>query len=61
MRDSFDGWILHLLVPLLGYFQETRGVAVLQDYTSQGTAIRILIWDPRIGVLGSSTFDGVEF
>ena len=27
----------------------------------QGIAVHILIWDPGIGVLGSSSFDGVEF
>jgi hypothetical protein len=26
-----------------------------------GIAVQILIWDPRIGVLGSSVFDVVEF
>jgi hypothetical protein len=34
---------------------------MLHNYTPQGIAIHILIWDPGIGVLGSSTFDGVEF
>jgi hypothetical protein len=57
---EFDGWILHLLVPLVEDLQETHGVDVLQDYTSQGTAVRILIWDPGIGVLGSLEFDGVD-
>jgi hypothetical protein len=43
------------------YLQETHGVNISQDYTSQGIAVHILIWDPGIGVLGSSEFDGVEF
>jgi hypothetical protein len=34
---------------------------MLQNYTPQGIVVDILIWDPGIGVLGSSTFDGVEF
>ena len=55
-----DGQILYLLVPLVGGLPETHGVDVLQDYTLQGTTVHILIWDPRIGVLGSPKFDGVE-
>jgi hypothetical protein len=55
-----EGWILYLLVSLVGGLQETLGVEVLQDYTLQGTAIHILIWDPGIRVLGSPEFDGVE-
>jgi hypothetical protein len=43
------------------YFQETHGVDMLLNYTSQGIAVHILIWDPWIRVLGSSMFDGVEF
>jgi hypothetical protein len=43
------------------YLQETHGSDMLHDYISQGIAIHILIWNPGIGVLGSSTFDGVEF
>jgi hypothetical protein len=43
------------------YLQETHGSDMLQDYISQGIAVHILIWDPGIGVLGSSAFDGVEF
>ena len=43
------------------YLQETHGVVMLQGYTSQGIAVHILIWDPRIIVLGSSMFDGVKF
>jgi hypothetical protein len=43
------------------YLQETHGVDMLQDYTSQGIAVHILIWDLGIGVLGSSVFDEVEF
>jgi hypothetical protein len=34
---------------------------MLQDYISRGIAVHILIWDLGIGVLGSSTFDAVEF
>jgi hypothetical protein len=34
---------------------------MLQDYISRCIAVHILIWDPGIGMLGSSTFDGVEF
>jgi hypothetical protein len=34
---------------------------MLQNYTPQGIAVHILIWDPGFGVLGSSMFDGVEF
>jgi hypothetical protein len=52
--DSFQ-------VEAVCYLQETHGVDMLQDYTSQGIAVHILIWDPGIGVLGSSVFDGVEF
>jgi hypothetical protein len=43
------------------YLQETHGVDMLQKYTTQGIVVDILIWDPGIGVLGSSAFDGVEF
>jgi hypothetical protein len=43
------------------YFHETHGVHMLQDYTSQGIAVHILIWDPGIGFIGSSVFDGVDF
>jgi hypothetical protein len=55
-----DGWILYLLVPLVGGLQETLGVDVSQDYTLQGTAVHILIWDPGIRVFGSPVVDGVE-
>jgi hypothetical protein len=48
-------------VEAICYLQETHGVDMLQNYTSQGIAIHILIWDLGIGVLGSSVFDGVEF
>ena len=34
---------------------------MLQNYTPRGIVVDIMIWDPWIGVLGSSTFDGVEF
>jgi hypothetical protein len=40
-------------VEVVCYLQETHGVDILQDYTSQGIAVHILIWDPGIGVLGS--------
>jgi hypothetical protein len=50
-----------LRVETVCYWQETHGIDMLQDYISRGIAVHILIWDPRIGVLGSSTFDGVEF
>jgi hypothetical protein len=55
-----DGWILYLLVSLVGDLHDIHDVGILQDYTSQGTAVRILIWDPGIGVLGSPNFDGVK-
>jgi hypothetical protein len=48
-------------VEVVCYLRETHGVDMLQNYTSQGIAVHILIWDPGIGVLGSSVFDGVEF
>jgi hypothetical protein len=48
-------------VEAMYYLQETHGVDMLQNYTPQGIAVHILIWDPGIGVLGSSTLDGVEF
>jgi hypothetical protein len=48
-------------VETMCYLQETYGIDMLQDYISRGIAVHILIWDPGIGVLGSSTFDGVEF
>jgi hypothetical protein len=48
-------------VEAMCYLQETHGVDMLQNYTSQGIVVDILIWDPGIGVLGSSTFDGFEF
>jgi hypothetical protein len=48
-------------VEAMCYLQETHGVDMLQNYTPQGIAVHILIWDPGIGVLGSSMFDGVEF
>jgi hypothetical protein len=52
--DSF--WV-EAMCPL----QATHGVDMLQDYTSQGIAVPILIWDPRIRVLGSSMLDGAYF
>jgi hypothetical protein len=41
-----EGWILYLLPLLVGGLQETLCVDVMQDYTLQGIAIHILIWDP---------------
>jgi hypothetical protein len=55
-----DGWILYLLVPLVGGLQETLGVDVSLDNTLQGTAVHILIWDPGIRVFGIPVVDGVE-
>jgi hypothetical protein len=34
---------------------------MLHDYTSQGIAVPILIWDPGIRVLGRSLLDGAYF
>ena len=48
-------------VETLCYLQETHGVDMLQYFPSRDIAVHILIWDPRIGVLGSSVFDRVEF
>ena len=48
-------------VETMCYLQETHGFDMLQDYISRGIAVHILIWDPEIGVLGSSMFDRVEF
>ena len=48
-------------VETMCYLQETHGVDMLQDVPSRGIAVHILIWDPGIGMLGSSLFDGVEF
>jgi hypothetical protein len=48
-------------VEAMCYLQETHGLDMLQNYTPQGIAVHILIWDPGIGVLGSSALDGVEF
>jgi hypothetical protein len=48
-------------VEAMCYLQETHDVDMLQNYTPQGIAVHILIWDPGFGVLGSSMFDGVEF
>jgi hypothetical protein len=54
------GWILYLLVSLVTGLHETLGVDVSQDYTLQGTAVDISIWDPGIRVFGSPVVDGVE-
>ena len=48
-------------VEAMCYLQENHGVYMLQNYTPQGIVVDIMIWDPKIGVLGSSTFDGFEF
>jgi hypothetical protein len=56
----FDEWILYLLVLLVGGFQEILGIDVSQDYTLQGIAVHIPIWDPGIRVFGSPVVDGVE-
>jgi hypothetical protein len=48
-------------VEVMCYLQETHGVDMLQNYTPQGIAVHILIWDLGIGVLGSSAFNRVEF
>jgi hypothetical protein len=55
-----EEWILYLLALLVGDLQEALCVYVLQDYTLQGTAVHILIWDPRIRVIGSLVVDGIE-
>jgi hypothetical protein len=55
-----EGWILYLLALLVGDLQEILCVDILQDYTLQGTAVHILIWDPGIRVFGSPVVDGVE-
>jgi len=48
-------------VEIVCYLQETHGIDMLQDYISRDITVHILIWDPGIGVLGSSSFHGVEF
>jgi hypothetical protein len=48
-------------VEVMCYLHETHGVDMLHNYTPQGIVFDILIWDPWIGLLGSSAFDGVEF
>jgi hypothetical protein len=48
-------------VEIMCYLQETHGIDMLQDYISPGIVVHILILDLGIGVLDSSTFDGVEF
>jgi hypothetical protein len=57
----WSGRIDSFRVEAVCYLQETHGVDMLQNYTSQGIAVHILIRDPGIRVLGSSVFDGVEF
>jgi hypothetical protein len=48
------------LVEVVCCFQETPDDDILQDYTSQETAVCILIWDPGIGMLGSPEFGGID-
>ena len=43
------------------HLQETHGVDILQDYTSQGIAVHILIWDLGIRLLGSSVLARAYF
>ena len=57
----WSGRIDPFQVQVMCYLQETHGVYMLQHYTPQGIAGHILIWDPGIGVHGSSAFDGAEF
>ena len=57
----WSGRIDPFQVEVMCYLQETHGVYMLQHYTPQGIAGHILIWDPGIGVHGSSAFDGAEF
>ena len=57
----WSGRIDPFRVEAIFYVQETHGVDMLKNYTPQGIAVHILIWDPGIGVLGSSAFDRVEF
>jgi hypothetical protein len=61
LGESFlEGWIRYLLALLIGGLQESLCVDDLQDYILQGTAIHILVWDPRIRVIGSPVVDVVE-
>jgi hypothetical protein len=57
----WSGRIDSFQVEAMCYLQETHGVDMLQNYTPQSIVVDILIWDPGIGVLYSSSFDGVEF
>jgi hypothetical protein len=57
----WSGRIDPFQVEAMCYLQEVHGVYMLQNYTPQGIAGHILIWDPGIGVHGSSAFDGAEF
>jgi hypothetical protein len=57
----WSGRIDPFWVEAIFYVQETHGVDMLKNYTPQGIAVHILIWDPGIGVLGSSAFDRIEF
>ena len=57
----WSGRIHPFQVEAIFYVQETHGVEMLKNYTPQGIAVHILIWDPGIGVLGSLAFDGAEF
>jgi hypothetical protein len=53
----WSGRIDPFRVEAIFYVQETHGVDMLKNYTPQGIVVHILIWDPGIGVLGSSMFD----
>jgi hypothetical protein len=57
----WSGRIDPFRVEAIFYVRETHGVDMLKNYTPQGIAVHILIWDPGIGVLGSSAFDRVEW
>jgi hypothetical protein len=57
----WSGRIDPFRVEAMCYLHETHGVDMLQNYTPQGIVVDILIWDLGIGVLYSSSFDGVEF
>ena len=61
MSLVWSGRIHPFQVEAIFYVQETHGVDMLKNYTPQGIAVYILIWDLGIGVLGSSMFNRVEF
>ena len=41
--------------------QETHGVGIFQDYTSQGLAVHDLIWDPGGNMCDCSSLDGFYY